>query len=208
MQTALITLTYILPRDIIMLYGSFNAAKNMEIIMKNKTTKTVLCVVVGLALFALVAEAASLICQVFLLDDLLNQNATDGSVELYHDIKWSAVAVSSVLIAAVVCNILALASNAMGVKITSLAVNCVLIILSAVLMGVVRNDALYVDSKYAVGAAYISEILRAVSACTVLLGYGVFDLVGTVRGHKNKSLNDGQTATAETETEVESNEEN
>ena len=176
--------------------------------MKNKTIKIVLCVVVGLSLFALVAEAASLICQVFLLDDLVNQNATDGSVELYHNIKWSAVAVSSVIIAAVVCNILALASKATGFKITSLAVNCALIIISAVLMGVVRNDALYVDSQYAVGAAYITEILRVVYACIALLGYGVFNLVSTVREHKNNNLNNGQTAIAETETEVESNEEN
>lgn len=175
--------------------------------MKNKTLKTVLCVVVGLALFALVAEAASLLSQAFMLDDLLDETLKNGTVELYHDVKWSCVAVSSVIIVATVCNILALVSKGLGFKITSLAVNCVAIILSAVLMDVVHNDALYIGgTQYAVGAAYITETLQVVFPCALLAAYGTFDLVCTVRGKKSDNLSGAHTAI--TETEAKSNEEN
>lgn len=152
--------------------------------MKNKTLSIVVGVLIGLAVFFLVGSAISLLSEFFLIDDLINSDATDGTLELMTDAKWAAFSVSLVTFVTIVGIITALIAHKKAFSIVASVLSFVLFVTAIVFIALIRKDAQYIGTNgYATGLGYISEMLQVAVSGIVT---GVYFLLYSIL-HKDKT---------------------
>ena len=171
--------------------------------MDKPFVKTILAVVLGLALIMLIFETVSLIWDAIGIGDL--KEMSNGLDDIQSFMRWSAVGLALMMVPALTSYAFAFFSNKKFYKIAAASLSLVVVLCCIIFISVSRHIAL--DDKnvsyYASAAGYFVELMQILISSALI---GVYFLLITVLPAKKTGTVETETVKAKTE-EVE-NEEN